>query len=250
MEQQPHIHLTKADGAGYALLPGDPERVSRVKAFLDDPVELAYNREYRSVKGTYKGADVLVVSTGIGGPSAAIALEELKQIGVHTLIRIGSSGALQPEINVGDLILCEGAVRDEGTSKAYISASYPAVSNHTILSELKTHAEQLKIPHHVGLVRSHDSFYTDNEEAIDAYWSKQGLIGSDMETAALFTLARLRCLRAASILNVVVPYSGDLQAGINQLQSGESLTKTGEQNEIKLALETIASLSKKQTKTS
>lgn len=250
MEKQAHIHLTKADGAGYALLPGDPERVSRVKAFLDDPVELAYNREYRSVKGTYKGTDVLVVSTGIGSPSAAIALEELKQIGVHTLIRIGSSGALQPEIKVGDLILCEGAVRAEGTSKAYISASYPAVSNHTILSELKSHAETLEIPHHLGLVRSHDSFYTDDEEAIDTYWSKQGLIGSDMETAALFTLSRLRGLRAASVLNVVVPYSGDLQTGINQLQSGESLTKTGEQNEIRLALETIASLSKKQTKTS
>ncbi|MGO1356274.1 nucleoside phosphorylase [Alkalibacterium gilvum] len=250
MEKQAHIHLTKADSARYALLPGDPERVSRVKAFLDDPVELAYNREYRSVKGTYKGTDVLVVSTGIGGPSAAIALEELRQIGVHTLIRIGSSGALQPEIKVGDLILCEGAVRDEGTSKAYISASYPAVSNHTILSELKTHAETLKIPHHVGLVRSHDSFYTDDEEAIDTYWSTQGLIGSDMETAALFTLARLRGLRAASVLNVVVPYSGDLQTGINQLQSGESLTKTGEQNEIRLALETIASLNQNQTTTS
>lgn len=250
MEKQAHIHLTKADGAGYALLPGDPERVSRVKDFLDDPVELAYNREYRSIKGTYKGADVLVVSTGIGGPSAAIALEELKQIGIHTLIRIGSSGALQPEIKVGDLILCEGAVRDEGTSKAYISASYPAVSNHILLSELKDHAESLQIPHHLGLVRSHDSFYTDDEEAIDAYWSKQGLIGSDMETATLFTLARLRGLLAASVLNVVVPYSGDLQEGINQLQSGESLTKTGEQNEIRLALETIASLNKKQTTTS
>lgn len=244
MTKQPHIHLSESDAAGFALLPGDPERVSRVKDFLDDPMELAYNREYRSVKGSYKGADVLVVSTGIGGPSASIALEELKQIGVHTLIRIGSSGALQPEINVGDLILCEGAVRDEGTSKAYIAASYPAVSNHTVLTELKNRAESLQIPHHLGLVRSHDSFYTDDEEAIDSYWSKQGLIGSDMETATLFTLARLRGLRAASVLNVVVPYSGDLKAGINQLQSGESLTQKGEQNEIRLALETIASLNK------
>lgn len=245
MNKQPHIHLTEKEGAGYALLPGDPERVSRVKAFLDEPVELAYNREYRSLKGSYKGVDVLVVSTGIGGPSAGIAIEELKQIGVHTLIRIGSSGALQSHVEVGDLILCEGAVRDEGTSKAYISSNYPAVSNHTVLSHLITQAEAFSFPHHVGLVRSHDSFYTDEEEAIDAYWSKQGLLGSDMETAALFTLARLRGLRAASILNVVVPYSGNLQAGINQLQSGESLTKTGEQNEIKLALETIASLNSK-----
>jgi len=245
MTKQPHIHLTEKEGAGYALLPGDPDRVSRVKAFLDYPVELAYNREYRSLKGTYKGVEILVVSTGIGGPSTAIALEELKKIGVHTLIRIGSSGALQPEIKVGDLILCEGAVRDEGTSKAYISSNYPAVSNHTILSELKTRAEALKIPHHLGLVRSHDSFYTDEEEAIDTYWSKQGLIGSDMETAALFTLARLRGLRAASVLNVVVPYFGDLKEGINQLQSGESLTKQGEQNEIRLALETIVSLQTK-----
>ena len=245
MNKQPHIHLTEKEGAGYALLPGDPDRVSRVKAFLDDPVELAHNREYRSVKGTYKGVEILVVSTGIGGPSTAIALEELKQIGVHTLIRIGSSGALQPEINVGDLILCEGAVRDEGTSKAYIASNYPAISNHTVLTHLKEHAESSDVPHHLGLVRSHDSFYTDDEEAIDAYWSKQGLIGSDMETAALFTLARLRGLRAASVLNVVVPYFGDLKEGINQLQSGESLTKQGEQNEIKLALETIVSLQTK-----
>lgn len=242
MNKQPHIHLTKKDGAGYALLPGDPERVSRVKAFLEDPVELAYNREYRSVKGMYKGVPLLVVSTGIGGPSTAIALEELKQIGVHTLIRIGSSGALQPNVNIGELILSEGAVRDEGTSKAYISSNYPAISDPTVLTHLKMHAESLNIPHHVGLVRSHDSFYTDNEETIDAFWSKQGILGSDMETAALLTLARLRGLRAASILNVVVPYTGDLQSGINQLQSGESLTRKGEQYEIKVALETIVSL--------
>ncbi|MFO8068520.1 MAG: nucleoside phosphorylase [Alkalibacterium sp.] len=242
MNKQPHIHLTKKDGAGYALLPGDPERVSRVKAFLEAPVELAYNREYRSVKGMYKGVPLLVVSTGIGGPSTAIALEELKQIGVHTLIRIGSSGALQPNINIGELILSEGAVRDEGTSKAYISSNYPAISDHTVLTHLKMHAESLNIPHHVGLVRSHDSFYTDNEETIDAFWSKQGILGSDMETAALLTLARLRGLRAASILNVVVPYTGDLQSGIDQLQSGESLTRKGEQYEIKVALETIVSL--------
>ncbi|WP_156883264.1 nucleoside phosphorylase [Lacticigenium naphthae] len=242
MDKQPHIQLTTMDGAGYALLPGDPDRVSRVKKFLTDPVEIAYNREYRSVKGTYKGVPVLVVSTGIGGPSTAIAIEELKRIGVHTLIRIGSSGALQPFLKMGDLILCEGAIRDEGTSKAYISSTYPAVSDHTVLTHLRKQAEAVTVRHHVGVVRSHDSFYTDEEEAIDSYWSKKGVIGSDMETAALFTLARLRGLRAASILNVVVPYAGDLQAGINQLQSGELLTAKGEQNEIKLALETIVSL--------
>ena len=114
---QPHIQCSSLDAAPYALLPGDPMRVEKVKSYLKNVKEIAFNREYKSIVGSYKGVQVMVVSTGIGGPSTAVAVEELSRIGVHTMIRIGSCGALDSKIQLGDLIIIDGAVRDEGTSK-------------------------------------------------------------------------------------------------------------------------------------
>lgn len=236
---QPHIQLPATLDVRYALLPGDPKRLDKVKQFLTDPQELAYNREYRSLMGTYKGVPVLGMSTGIGGPSSGIAVEELAAIGVTTLIRIGSSGALQPGSRQGDLILVTGAVRDEGTSHAYIDSTYPAVPDADLLSLLEEAAQDLDATYIKGFVRSHDSFYTDKEEAVDRYWSEKGIIGSDMETAALFVIGRLRGLKTASVLNVVVPYQSSLESGIQDLVSGEEAADKGETLQIQLALEAI-----------
>ncbi|WP_215779037.1 MULTISPECIES: nucleoside phosphorylase [unclassified Paludibacterium] len=240
--KQPHIRCGREDAAPYAILPGDPQRVERVKAFLDNPVDIAFNREYKSCRGTYKGVPVMVVSTGIGGASAGIAVEELRQIGVHTLIRIGSCGALQPDMRLGDLVIACGAVRDDGASRAYISDNFPAVPDTTLLQAMLDSARRQGFTSHCGLIHSHDSFYTDHEDRSREHWRQHGVLAADMETSALLVIARLRGLRAASILNVVVEQQDNIEAGINDYVDGEGRTAQGERNEILTTLEAIASL--------
>ncbi len=247
-ELQAHLQLGDNHGAKYALLPGDPIRIDRVQELLTDPKDQAHNREYRTVLGHYEGIPILVTSTGIGGPSAGIAVEELANLGVSRLIRIGSSGALQKEIQLGELIIATGAVRDEGTTHAFVKASYPALADSELTAVMQKTAEELELTHHLGIVRSHDSFYTDHEEETDTYWSKKGILGADMETAALFVLGALRGLKTASVLNIVVPAEGNLEAGINDLVKGEDLAIKGEKNQILLALETIVAMEKENKK--
>ena len=186
---QPHIHLDEGTGIRCAILPGDPARVERIAAYLDDVRDHGSHREYRSISGTWRGVPVLAMSTGRGGPSAAIAVEELRRIGVESLIRIGSCGALQTGIAVGDLILVQAAVREEGTSQAYVPAAYPAVSD-----------------------------------------------------AALLTVARLRGLRAMSILNTVVPWGGDTLDGIGAYSGGAEAAQWGEAASIQTALDACAAI--------
>ena len=130
---QPHIRCGIKDSAKYALLPGDPKRIDRIKEFLTDTKEISYNREHRSISGYYKGIKIIAVSTGMGGASTGIVVEELYNIGVEVMIRIGSCGALDSNINLGDIILVNGAVRDEGASKAYIESIYPAIPDFDVL---------------------------------------------------------------------------------------------------------------------
>lgn len=239
---QPHIRLSKKNAAKYALLPGDPGRVKRIAKYLDNVQELAYNREYYSISGTYKNVKLLAVSTGIGGPSTGIAIEELDKIGVKTMIRIGSCGALQNDIKKGELIIASGAVRDEGTSKSYIDESYPAIPDADVLFAIVKCAKKLGYPYRCGRVRSHDSFYTDLEIDIDKYWSEKGILGADMETAALFVIGGLRQVKTGSILNVVVEMNHDLEDGINDYANNDDLAMLGEEREIILALETFVAL--------
>lgn len=237
MELMPHLTLPDNLGIHYGILPGDPARVDRIGEQLEDVQELAFNREYKSIRGTYKGLPVLAVSTGIGGPSMGIAVEELTRMGVTHLIRIGSCGALQKNIRLGDLILVQGAVRDEGASKTYLDPIYPAVPDFDLLCACAAAAKEEGIPAHVGLARSHDSFYTDREDEIDAFWSGKGVLGADMETAALFVIGRLRGVHTASILNTVVEYEDSLEDNINSYTDGASKMMQGEHNEIHTALE-------------
>ena len=237
MERMPHLKLPDNLGIRYAILPGDPARVDRIGEQLEDVQELAFNREYKSIRGIYQGLPVLAVSTGIGGPSMGIAVEELTRMGVTHLIRIGSCGALQKNIRLGDLILVQGAVRDEGASKTYLDPIYPAVPDFELLCACAAAVKEEGIPAQVGLIRSHDSFYTDREDEIDAFWSGKGVLGADMETAALFVIGRLRGVHTASILNTVVEYEDSLEDNINSYTDGASKMMQGEWNEIHTALE-------------
>jgi len=239
---QPHIRLDSNHGALCALLPGDPARLDRIKTFLTDVEALAYNREFRSLVGSYQGIRVLAVSTGIGGASAGIAVEELHNLGVQNMIRIGSCGALQPQVKIGDLILVSGAVRDDGASKTYIEPIFPAVPDSELLFACVSAAKSHGYRYHTGIARSHDSFYTDREAEIDAYWSKRGVLGADMETAALYTIGHLRGLRTMSILNNVVAFEEDTAGAIGSYVDGETAAMQGEEHEIIIALDALVQI--------
>ncbi|MEN1759941.1 nucleoside phosphorylase [Anoxynatronum sibiricum] len=237
--KQPHILCQPDQVAPQVLLPGDPARVLRVADFLDEWKEIAFNREFRTITGTYRGMPVTVTSTGIGGASAAIAVEELAACGVRTMIRIGSAGAVQAGIAIGDLIIAQGAVREDGASRMYVPEAYPAVASPRLTLALEDACFKLAIPWHSGLVRSHDSFYIDEEAAIMAQWNRKGVLGSDMETAAVLTVARLRGVEAAAILNNVVLYEGDVKEGVGEYVDETTAAAEGEKREIQVALEAL-----------
>ena len=243
-ELQPHIRLSKEVNSKYAIMPGDPARLDRIAPFLEDVQELTFNREYRSLVGTYKGVRILAISTGMGGASVAIGIEELKNIGVEAMIRIGSCGTIQPQIKVGDIIIVNGAVRDDGASQTYVNLKFPAVPDTDLTNYCIEAAKEQNFSNHVGICRSHDSFYIDNEDEINAFWAKRGVLGSDMETATLLTVGRLRGIKTASILNNVVPYEGDTLDSIGDYASGEDASMIGEKNEIITALEAFVKLDK------
>ena len=242
--KQAHIQLDETVNARCALMPGDPKRVDVIASYLENIEELTFNREYRSIVGTYKGMRVIGISTGMGGSSVAIAVEELKNIGVHTMMRVGSAGALQKGINLGDLIICEGAVRDDGTSKAYVDQMYPAVPDYRLINHCVEVAKENSFNHHVGIILSHESFYYDDDAVDSEKWSKKGVIGSDFETAALYTVGRLRNVHTASILNNVVVWGENTEEAIGSYQGGEDLTALGEKREILTALEAMYRLEK------
>lgn len=237
--KQPHLLCNDKDISEYVILPGDPSRVLRVGKYLDSYEEIAYNREFRTIKGYYKGVPITVTSTGIGGPSAAIAIEELINCGAKYFIRIGSAGAIQPNIKLGDLIICTAAVREDGTTSMYISSKYPATADVRLTNLLLETCEDLGYTHHYGIVRSHDSFYIDNEKEIMDFWKKKNILGSDMETSTLFVLGQLRGVKTASILNTVVEYESDIKESIADYAMEGVGSVEGERREIHLALETF-----------
>ena len=239
-----HIRCGRRDAAPYAILPGDPGRINHIARHLNDVREIAYNREFRSIRGTYQGIEVMAVSTGIGGASTVIAVEELHKIGVKAMIRVGSCGALQSDIRLGELILVSGAVRDDGASKTYVEGIYPAIPDTGLLFCAREVAKERGYRHRIGPARSHDSFYTDRENEIDHYWSGRGVLGSDMETAALFVVGALRGVMTASILNTVVTYEGDLEEGINDYVGGGQEAALGEEREILVALDALKKFDK------
>ena len=246
--KQPHIQLDESLKIRYAVLPGDPKRVERIAQYFEEPEDLGMNREYRSIAGTYHGARVLAMSTGMGGVSTGIAVEELHRIGVTHAIRIGSCGALQSGPALGELIVACGAVRDDGTSRAYVREGYPAVPDPELLLAVLETIRAQGFAHCTGIVRSHESFYLDEIDEINEYWSKKGVLGSDMETAALLTVGRLRGMKCASILNNVVLWKQDTLSSVGSYAAGADSAAEGETRSILAALETFARLEREKGK--
>ncbi len=213
-ELQYHVELATGDVADAVLLPGNPERVDKVTALWDDHEEVAYHREYRTATGTYEGAPISVTSTGIGSPSAAIAVEELARVEADTFIRVGSCGAIQPGMDVGDLVITTGAVRQEGTSDEYVREDYPATADGEVVSALVAAAERLGYDYHVGTTMSADSFYAGQGrpgfEGFEAAGSDTlveelrdvNVKNVEMEAAAILTIANVYGLRAGAVCSV------------------------------------------------
>lgn len=210
-----HIGISKDDikGAKYAILPGDPDRVKLIADYLNNPIKIGQKREYTSYLGELEGEKVLVISTGMGGPSTAICVEELAFIGIKNLIRVGTCGGMQTNIFPGDIIIAQAAIRQEGTSREYVPVEFPAVANIDLINALRTSAKELAYTFHTGIVQCKDSFYGQHhpEEMPVSYeleekwsaWIKVGTLASEMETASLYTVAAFFRLKAAAVLTVV-----------------------------------------------
>ena len=211
-EKRYHINLSKSDiqCAKYAILPGDPDRVPKIAAFFDNPHKIGQKREYNSYIGELNGEKVLCVSTGIGGPSAAICIEELYQLGVTNFIRVGTSGGMQMNVKAGDVIVVNGAIRMEGTSKEYLPIEFPAVPDLDITCALRDAAKKLGYDYHVGVVQCKDSFYGQHapqrmpvsyelENKWQA-WIRGGCLASEMESAALFTVCSTLGAKAGAVM--------------------------------------------------
>ncbi|PCR91431.1 nucleoside phosphorylase [Natrinema ejinorense] len=201
MATQPHLLVDDGDLTDIALIPGDPGRVDRIADHCDESTTIAQNREYKVVNATYEGRELTICSTGIGCPSAAIAIEELAAVGVETFVRVGTTGALQSEIEIGDMIVATGAAKNEGTSKRYEAVEYPAVPDYDVLSALVDAAEANDEDVHVGPIASDDAYYAETDDAVDD-WEAAGMLSVEMEAAAVFSLARRKGLRAGAICTV------------------------------------------------
>lgn len=220
-----HIHTKEGEVGEYVILPGDPGRCEKIASYLENPIKVANNREFVTYTGMLDGVKVSVTSTGIGGPSAAIALEELIHCGAKTFIRIGTSGGMQKEVKGGDFVIATGAIRAEGTSKEYLPIEFPAVANYEVTKALEISAkkflekenegkkEEEKQNIHFGVVQCKDNFYGqhDPNSMPVAYelnqkwraWIEGGALASEMESATLFIVGSTRGVRVGSILLVL-----------------------------------------------
>lgn len=207
-----HINLAKGDIPGYVLLPGDPERVPEIAKHFDQPEEVTRKREFVTWRGLYQGIPLAVCSTGIGCPSAAIAVEELVKVGAHTFIRVGSAGSLQEHVDIGDLVISTGSIREEGTTRQYLPLSYPAVPDPDVVSALRRAAFELGFKHSFGVTHCKDSFYSEIKgmapagefnENLWRCWERAGVLATSMESSAIFVISSIRGVKAAEVLMIV-----------------------------------------------
>lgn len=211
--KQYHIQVGKEDIGRYVILPGDPKRCAKIAKYIDDAKLVADNREYVTYTGYLDGVKVSVTSTGIGGPSASIALEELVQAGADTFIRIGTCGGMQLNVRSGDVVIASGAVRMEGTSKEYAPIEFPAVADIEVVNALMKAADELNVDSHVGVVQCKDSFYGQHSpermpvgyELLNKWeaWKRLGCLASEMESAALFVVGSALHVKVGSVFLVV-----------------------------------------------
>ncbi|CDH21330.1 uridine phosphorylase [Xenorhabdus bovienii str. kraussei Quebec] len=214
-----HLGITKSDlqGATLAIVPGDPNRVEKIAKLMDNPVHLASHREFTTWRAEIDGKPVVVCSTGIGGPSTSIAVEELAQLGVSTFLRIGTTGAIQPHINVGDVLVTTAAVRLDGASLHFAPMEFPAVADFECTNALYEAAKASGSATHVGITASSDTFYP-GQERYDTYsgrivrrfqgsmqeWQQMGVMNYEMESATLLTMCASQGLRAGMVAGVIV----------------------------------------------
>nr|WP_231989325.1 nucleoside phosphorylase [Ndongobacter massiliensis] len=207
------IHVPDSLGVRYAILPGDPERVLTIAKFLENARPVSVHREYTSYVGEIDGEPVLAISTGMGGPSTAICVEELYAIGVKTVIRLGTCGGMQEEIEAGDRVVVSGAIRQEGTTNQYVYPEFPAVADLDVVQALREASARESGNTWVGVVQSKDSLYgqhapqrmpvAEDLEARYRAWIKAGCLGSEMEASTVFIVSQIRKMRAGCLLNVI-----------------------------------------------
>lgn len=247
-----HLGLTKNDlqGATLAIVPGDPKRVEKIAKLMDNPVHLASLREYTSWRGEIDGKAVIVCSTGIGGPSTSIAVEELAQLGIRTFLRIGTTGAIQEHINVGDILVTTAAVRLDGASLHFAPMEFPAVSDFECMNALYKAAKDNGSTVHVGVTASSDTFYP-GQERYDTYtgrvvrrfkgsmkeWQEMGVMNYEMESATLLTMCANQGLRAGMVAGVIVNRTQQ------EIPDAELLKKT-ENNALGIVIEAARTLMK------
>ncbi len=212
-DKQYHIQVGKGDVGRYVIMPGDPKRCCKIAKYFDDAVMVADNREYVTYTGYLDGEKVSVTSTGIGGPSASIAMEELVMSGADTFIRIGTCGGMQLDVKSGDIVIANAAIRMEGTSREYAPIEFPAVASIDITNALIDASRSLGTDYHVGVVQCKDAFYGQHSpetkpvsyELLNKWeaWKRLGCLASEMESAALFIVASSLGVRAGSVFLVV-----------------------------------------------
>lgn len=210
---QYHLQIRDGEVGQYVILPGDPKRCEKIARYFEKPVLAADSREFVTYNGWLEGTRVSVTSTGIGGPSAAIAMEELVKAGAHTFIRVGTCGGMDLDVKSGDLVIATGAVRAEGTSREYAPIEFPAVADPDVMCALREAARALSLPYHVGVVQCKDSFYGQHEPWLMPVsgeleqkwnaWLKLGCKASEMESAALFVVASYLKVRCGSVFLAV-----------------------------------------------
>ncbi|MGY5858296.1 MAG: nucleoside phosphorylase [Candidatus Thorarchaeota archaeon] len=212
-EKEYHINIAPGEIPELVLLPGDPDRSKKIaEQFFDNPTEIAKKREYWSFKGTWKGVPVAVCSTGIGCPSAAIALEELVKVGCKKFIRVGTSGAISHDVVSGDVVIFSGAVRDEGTSRQYVPIEFPAVAHPDMVIALTKAADGRGATYHIGIGHSKDAFYSEHPdyvadpESTRKKWAAMrdsNVLATEMEAAALFVIGHLRGVKVGAACIVI-----------------------------------------------
>lgn len=247
-KKQYHTGVGVDDIGKYVILPGDPKRCSKIAEHFDDAKLVADVREYTTYTGYLDGVKVSVTSTGIGGPSASIAIDELVKCGAHTFIRVGTCGGMQENVIGGDVVIATGAVRMEGTSREFAPIEYPAVAHIDCVNALMEAVKSLKVNHHVGVVQCKDSFFGQHEPEIMPVsyelenkwqaWLRMGCLASEMESAALFIAGQFMRVRVGSCF-LVVANQERAKKGLENKQVHDT------ELAIKVAVESIRNLIKK-----
>ncbi len=212
-KKQYHINIAEDEIGKYCILPGDPARCEKIAAYFDEPYKVSQNREYCIWNGKLHGETVTVCSTGIGGPSAAIAMEELVMCGAHTFIRVGTCGGIDLSVKAGDAVIASGAVRQDGTSREYAPIEFPAVSDPDVMLALREAALELGASYHTGVVQAKDSFYGQHSpkrmptagDLLEKWeaWKRLGVLASEMESGTLFTVASYLRVHCGAVFSVV-----------------------------------------------